>query len=135
MLPKLIVAVALTATNLLSSTTFYESPYEPLVRVVSEKVSNVDKVEFYANKYGVRNIELLKKIIYCESKWDEFAINVNKNNTIDRGLLQLNTIHENKVKALGMDITNPDNNLEFAIKLFAEEGTRHWRSSQHCWSK
>lgn len=43
---------------------------------------------------GLENeIELVEKIINCESKWDVFAIGVNKNGTKDIGLMQINDIH------------------------------------------
>src|SRR3990167_4695525 len=41
---------------------------------------------------GGENIDILLKLAYCESKFDEQAVHVNKNKTVDLGVLQINSI-------------------------------------------
>jgi hypothetical protein len=120
-MPQLLLVVALAATNLMSSTTVYEAPYQP-IQVVMEKVE------------AVKLDKTLEAIIKCESQGNPNAFNVNKNKSTDHGLLQVNSVHKPRMADMGLNIENPDHSLAFGIMLFQEQGTKPWRSSEKCWS-
>ncbi|HEY1844446.1 MAG TPA: lytic transglycosylase domain-containing protein [Buttiauxella sp.] len=46
---------------------------------------------------------LIKAIIWQESKNQQRAVNVNKNSTVDVGIMQINTVHFKALKARGID--------------------------------
>lgn len=46
---------------------------------------------------------VIKAIIWQETKNRQQAINLNKNSTIDVGIMQINTVHFKALKALGID--------------------------------
>ena len=120
-LPTLVVTPAVAIANLVSSTTYYQAPYQPIVRVVSEEVEGLD--------------ETLKAIIECESRGNPAAVNLNKNGTKDWGILQINDVHKPKMKELGLNIENPDHSLEYGLTLYEEQGVKPWLSSAKCWRK
>ena len=74
-------------------------------------------------------------IAKCESRLVINATNKNKNGTIDRGLLQVNSIHTKRAKDMGFDLNMPSESLEFGVWLMSKEGLRPWNSSKHCWKK
>lgn len=74
-------------------------------------------------------------IMKCESGLRPEAINVNKNETIDYGLWQINNFYwEDYMFEMGWDIKNPDDNLEAGFYLLSVSGTAPWIWSKHCWS-
>lgn len=48
---------------------------------------------------------IIKAVIWQESKNRQQAMNINKNSTIDVGIMQINTVHFKALKALGIDAT------------------------------
>lgn len=46
---------------------------------------------------------LIKAIIWHESKNQPQAVNINKNRTVDVGIMQINTVHFSSLKARGID--------------------------------
>ncbi len=46
---------------------------------------------------------IIKAIIWQESKNQPQALNVNKNKTVDVGIMQINTVHFSKLKSHGID--------------------------------
>ena len=63
---------------------------------------------------------------YCESKWQEWAYNKNNNGTKDYGVAQINTIH----KQSRDDMWSADKNLDFAKKLYEDQGFSPWYCSK-----
>lgn len=62
-------------------------------------------------------------IAKCESGLNPEATNTsNKNGTIDRGIMQINSIHDTN----GYDLYDVQDNLEFARKLYEESGWQPW---------
>lgn len=49
---------------------------------------------------------IIKAIIWQESKNKQAAVNTNKNNTVDVGLMQINSIHFRKLNSLGISESN-----------------------------
>lgn len=77
--------------------------------------------------------EVIGKIIWAESKYNKNAKNINKNGSTDSGLFQINSQHKPLAEKMGLDITDPDDNVEFAIYLIKKNGLRDWSASKKIW--
>ena len=67
------------------------------------------------------------KIARCESGLNPLATNKNKNGTVDRGILQINSIHGLR------NSYDWKTNIDFAIqKLYTLRGWKDWASSYKC---
>ena len=77
--------------------------------------------------------ETIAKIMFAESAYNFDAVHKNNNATLDYGLFQINSIHLSKAKKMGLDITQPDDNADFAIYLINQSGLSPWNSSRHNW--
>jgi len=83
-------------------------------------------------KYGVSEQDA-RSIIKCESEFKIDAFNINKDRTLDYGLFQINTYwHLKSSRKLGMDIFTARGNLEYGFYLLANDGVKHWKSSNAC---
>lgn len=66
-------------------------------------------------------------IAKCESGLNPDAYNPhNTDGSVDRGLMQLNSVHDKRLEALGLDPWNPEHNLQFARMLYEANGWRDW---------
>lgn len=66
-------------------------------------------------------------IAKCESQLNVKAVNEhNTDGTIDGGLWQINSVHDARLKALGLDKFNPEHATKFARMLYEERGWRDW---------
>ena len=71
-------------------------------------------------------------IAKCESGLNPDAYNPkNKNGSVDRGLFQVNSVHDNRLEALGLDPWNPEDNAVFARMLYEENGWLPWVCAWH----
>jgi len=80
-------------------------------------------------------MELLNKIIFCESRWDEKAQNPISSAC---GLGQIiDRTWKNEMRILGLsensDCLDGEINLKATKSLFAREGVEPWRGSELCW--
>lgn len=78
--------------------------------------------------YGLP-VGFFSRVMYRESHCIATAFHRNRNGTIDRGLLQINSIHLRGV-ARGYSpnsLYSPSVNLSVAAKLYRMAGTRPWR--------
>ena len=55
--------------------------------------------------------------------------------TGDFGPFQINQVHLNTLKTLGLDRTNVDDNIKFARYLYNQKGTQPWYMSAKCWQQ
>ena len=63
----------------------------------------------------------------CESGFRADAYNdKNYNDTVDRGIFQINSTHDTRLKELGLDPWNAEDNIKFARMLYEESGWRPW---------
>ena len=86
----------------------------------------------YAESYGV-DYELVKKIIACESSWNPTAYN---KKTRDSGLMQINLpFHAKTAEAMGLDLSNVEDNISFGMYLIQKNGTKDYKASRKCWTK
>lgn len=66
-------------------------------------------------------------IASCESGLNPDAYNgKNKDGTTDGGLFQINSSHDKRLKQLGLDKFDPEDNVAFAKILYDESGWRPW---------
>jgi soluble lytic murein transglycosylase-like protein len=90
------------------------------------------ELDLFSKEYGVSE-EMARKIIFCESSNNPYAVNKHTDVGEDIGYFQINTYyHQKKAKELGFDIFNPVDNLAYGFWLIKHEGTRHWSSSSAC---
>lgn len=60
----------------------------------------------------------------------------NTNQTLDVGAYQINSIHWAQADKMGFDVVNSEeDNRDFALYLYATEGTSPWSSSSKMWKK
>ena len=78
---------------------------------------------------------IMHDVMMCESGGDIEAYNPT-NNSHDNGLFQISDLyHGPRVRALGLDVGNPSDNIAFARILYDESGLQPWSASKHCWSQ
>ena len=71
--------------------------------------------------------ELALRIARCESNLKPNALNTtNTDGSLDRGVMQLNSVHDTKLDTLGLDPFDPTDNLTFARMLYEESGWIPW---------
>jgi hypothetical protein len=109
-------------TNTVTST-------EHIVKYVPpSKDEVVNEIIDQAREHGVSVITALE-IAKCESRYDAFAVGVNKSGSEDVGVFQINDIHDiPKEKRFDYKF-----NIEWSIKKMSKEGFGAWYSSEHCW--
>ena len=72
-------------------------------------------------------------VAMCESGLDPLADRGNLN--VDVGLFQINQVHLPRLRELGLDRRDLQDNLFFARMLYDSSGLSPWYMSEHCWSK
>lgn len=93
------------------------------------------KIKDLSTRYNVDS-NLASKIIYCESRFEPQALNTNTNLTKDHSYWQINNYYwKDDMLKRGLDITNPDDNLEAGFIILSEKGTQPWSASKKCWTK
>lgn len=108
-----------------------ENPDPPI-----QKTYTTDEyITLFAEKYAVSE-GLARRIIKCESNFDENARNYNAKVGVDIGYFQLNSYYwEGHMRKLGWNIYNPVQNLEAGFWLLSKQGSQPWVWSKHCWDK
>ena len=71
-------------------------------------------------------------IALCESSLNPRAKNFNKNNTTDRGVFQLNSVHNARLNQMGLNPYNYLDNINYALFLAQTEGLQHWNATLKC---
>ena len=83
----------------------------------------------------IQKKKILKAIIACESS-NRHVIGTLAKVGIDIGKCQINTYwHEERAEAMGLDLYDPDDNMDYCRYLFESEGVKPWKSSQVCWQQ
>ena len=92
----------------------------------------MQSIKYYAEEAGVSPIFVLA-VAHCESRFTSNAKNINKNETTDWGVMQINSIHWKQAKALGYDVVNNAiDNIRFGIYLIKKNGHRDYLASAKC---
>lgn len=80
-------------------------------------------------------VPIMHDVMRCESGGKIDAYNPT-NQSHDNGLFQISAkYHGARMRALGLDVGNPADNIAFARMLYDESGLGPWSASKHCWSK
>ena len=81
----------------------------------------------------IQKQKILKAIIDCESR-NRHVIGTLAKVGVDIGRCQINTYwHLDRAEEMGLNLLDPEDNMEYCLYLFEEEGVRPWKSSQVCW--
>ncbi|GEM_PF-6590694 len=82
---------------------------------------------------------MLKVVAWHESRGRQFnkdgtvVINKNRNGSVDRGMYQINSQHDDLARRLGHNPLTEEGNKAMADYLFAKNGLRDWDASRHNW--
>ena len=76
---------------------------------------------------------IMVAVAKCESNFDPLADRESRN--VDVGLFQINQVHLSRLRELGLDRRNLQDNLTYARMLYEEQGLGPWYMSEHCWSQ
>jgi hypothetical protein len=90
------------------------------------------EIDRLAVKYSLSS-STVRAVARCESSMYGSAINHNKNGTIDKGYLQINSIHYENMAQLGLSSDSEWDLLEFGFILMKEQGLQPWSASKTCW--
>ena len=94
--------------------------------------SNINVFFEKAARYNVDPL-VAAAIIKCESGGHQSAIHYNKNDTVDRGIGQINSSWDATAAALGDDLDTVDGNLDFSFYLMSKHGFSDYTASMNCW--
>jgi hypothetical protein len=82
---------------------------------------------------------IMERVAKCEGikngKLDPDVVNPT-NDSYDTGIFQISMLyHGDRIKAMGLDMTDVIDNLHFARILYDESGLQPWEASRHCWMR
>ena len=104
--------------------------------VHSRVVERVEQQKMLVQQELDREIQkkkILKAIITCESS-NRHVIGTLAKVGIDIGKCQINTYwHGKRAASMGLDLYDPEDNMDYCLYLFESEGVKPWKSSQVCW--
>jgi hypothetical protein len=81
----------------------------------------------------IQKQKILKAIIDCESS-NRNVVGTLAKVGVDIGKCQINSYwHGERAEEMGLNLFDPEDNMEYCLYLFEEEGVRPWKSSQVCW--
>lgn len=101
------------------------------------KLSDVSRWQFYLYNRTVeeglssQDFLKLKKLGYCESNWRQFdqkgKVLAGQVHSPDSGIFQINkTVWQETADLLEYNLDTPEGNIDFAIMLYKEYGTKPW---------
>jgi hypothetical protein len=64
----------------------------------------------------------------AESHGNPEAYNIDPDGTVDRGLMEINSVHSNLVNGNVLSLYNPQVNIEIAYEIYLTSGWRAWSS-------
>lgn len=103
---------------------------------VGERVLSARELIKKACKEYAVDYDLALRIAYVESRFDQKAFRRNKNDTIDVGMFQVNSIHHMRL-CRGLDVYSLEGNTYCAIKILSGLKRRyklvdnHWYGRYH----
>lgn len=114
----------------------------PPVQVIEKTIP--EQITERANTFGVSK-NLAQAIAFCESttrQYDENKLAEDGTprvlrgvvNSADVGIFQINEkYHLERSKSMGYNIYTSEGNIDYAIWLLKNEGSKHWKASEPCW--
>lgn len=108
-LPAKVIKHQTQKTYTRSKKEFFKAPKE--IRSIIERISTETGVSY----------DDIEKVMWCESGYEPLSDHVNRNGSIDKGLMQINSIHKKAGIRMGLDFYDPDDNATFAIYLIKQK--------------
>ena len=135
---RIVVAIVLILSLCLANIEHEEVPLLPETNVLeapSIPILIKNKTLFTMANEDIELYNLAYKIIECESGWDYEA--QSKTSTAFGASQFINGTWNYVQKKWGIELQrdNKEHQLYATVRLLAEEGTRHWSESKHCWDK
>lgn len=97
--------------------------------VNKEDLPEIEQIKSYIREVFGKESDNAFKVLSCENKaLNPKATNHNRNGSIDRGIFQINSVHDNG-KAKGKDMFNFEDNIDVAYKIYEEQGWSPWTCS------
>lgn len=123
----------------MSATTPAETPVQTVQERKENQINDAVDVETYVKEY-FKDVPILAEVARCESSYRQTDKKGNVirgiENRSDVGVMQINEFyHLERAEDLNIDIHTLDGNLEYARKLYEEQGVYPWMASSPCWSK
>lgn len=119
-----------------STTTTYATKEVPVQVVVDAPAPVMDRIATCESHNSQMCTEALAKMGMCNAyEVGQVLHHVNKNGTIDTGVMQINSIHGAEAAALGFNLDNEEDNRAYGKYLYANKGTGDWSASQKCWRR
>lgn len=100
-----------------------EVPYQDLNEMLIRKIAKEELVD----------PDLAVRVAKCESNLNHNAVNINKDNSQDRGLFQINSKWHPKVS--DDDAFDPTFSAKFFCKAFKNGNLSWWNATKKCWDK
>lgn len=101
----------------------------PSVNVPRKPLSIKDYVLNEVKKAGL-DVKIVDCIISKESRWDNWAYNINDNGTTDFGLFQINSIHKGSISVA--ERFNIASSTKWAINKMKKDGYGAWTTYNQC---
>ena len=101
-----------------------------VIKPVEDNRTIQEKIWEMLDEYGLSLDEKIKfvNVISCESRWNEYAINKNKDGSFDLGLFQVNEkYHPQYGRECLMDL---ECNLKAAMEIYKKSGFGAWVCSK-----
>lgn len=77
--------------------------------------------------------ETMVCIAYHESKFDTDAVNYyNNDNSVDRGLFQVNSVHLQDFGIADVKLFNMNTNIRVALEIYRRQGVKAWAVWRKC---
>jgi len=135
---RIVVAIVLILSFCVANIEHEEVPLLPETNVLeapSIPILIKNKTLFSMANEDIELYNLAYKIIECESGWDYTA--QSKTSTAFGASQFINGTWNYVQKKWGIELQrdNKEHQLYATVRLLAEEGTRHWSESKHCWDK
>jgi hypothetical protein len=110
-----------------------QEPEEPSVVQIEIRIDwTEERIKEEIRKMFPEAPETFVRIAKCESGFRPHAHNEKTN---DGGLFQLNEkYHGQRLRELGLDPFDVQDNLKYARILYEQNGTQDWSASKHCWN-
>ena len=90
------------------------------------------KNKFQEHGYPTKLHDLFVCIADKESNRVPKTIRYNNNGSIDRGILQVNSVHLETCNMTGKELLQVDNNLKCGLVIYRKQGLRAWASLHKC---